>query len=233
MSGFVVQTDEFEGPLKTLLSMIQKRELYINDISLARVTDDYIAFIAENKASLDDKAEFVRIAATLVLAKSKSLLPESTSEQDEEEIDELEDRLRAYRLIKSRAEMLQEKFGDQPLFTGQSSHDQYEEDIFAPGNTLTTQKLVESVARCVVDLPDEALAQEEIDNPVSLKEEIERLKSHCRELKQITFSRATRSTSQYHQVVSFVAILELVKTGKISVSQEQTFGTITIQANHE
>lgn len=232
MSEFVVNTEAFEGPVGKLLELIRKRELYINDISLAKVTDAYLAHIAEHEESLDSMAEFVRIAATLAVAKSKSLLPDATTKKEEADIDELEDRLRAYRLVKNRAKHLQETFGDQPAFASEAQPQQ-PEDIFAPGNTLTTEKLVASVADCIVDLPDESLPQARIDDPVSLQEEITRLQDRCQEIEQANFHQIARSGSKYHQTVSFVAVLELVKAGRIQATQARNFAPITIRPHDD
>jgi len=233
MSDFVVETDEFSGPVAKLLDMIRDRKLYINDISLAQVTDAYLEHIAENEESLDSMAEFVRIAATLVLAKSKALLPEKTTEDQNEEINQLEERLRAYRLVKSRAETLQDLFGESSLFSTQKDVRQAGKEIFAPGESLTIEKLVKKVASCLVDMPDSALEEDHIEETIALKDEISRLQKRCREIEETTFSRLSRSNNRHHQVVTFVAVLELVKANKLSASQAENFSAITIKKNNE
>jgi segregation and condensation protein A len=234
MSDFVVETGEFAGPVGKLLELIRKQELFINDISLAKVTDDYLEYVAENEESLDNKAQFVRVAATLVLAKSKSLLPDTTSDTEDEEIDELEDRLRAYRLIQERAKDLRDQFGAQPAFRYQlANQTEPKKEMFAPGNTLTTEKLVKAIANCVVELPDESLPTTEIEDTIAIKNEINRLQTRLQELREVSFTSITRSDKKHHRVVSFVAILELAKNGHISAQQEDNFGPITITADHE
>jgi len=231
MSDFVVETDEFSGPVAKLLEMIRSRKLYINDISLAKVTDAYLEHIAEYEESLDSMAEFVRIAATLVLAKSKALLPEQTTEDQKEEINQLEERLRAYRLSKKRAETLQEMFGQSPLFATQKDRQETKGDIFAPGNTLTVERITRSVASCLVDLPDSGLKEDHIEETIALKDELNRLQDRCHKIDKTTFTRISRSDNKHHQVVTFVAILELVKTNKLQARQENNFSTITIKHN--
>jgi segregation and condensation protein A len=228
MSDFVVETDEFSGPVAKLLEMIRSRELYINDISLAKVTDAYLEHIAENEESLDSMAEFVRIAATLVLAKSKALLPEQTTEDQKEEINQLEERLRAYRMAKKRAETLQEMFGQSPLFASHKNPN-LEEPVFAPGNTLTIENIAQTAAGCLIDLPDSSLEEDHIEETIALKDELSRLQDRCHEIDKTTFARISRSENKHHQVVTFVAILELVKTNKLNVQQENNFSTITIK----
>lgn len=230
-TDFVVQTDTFEGPLDTLLSLIEERKLYINDISLAKVTGDYVQFITNHQETIGNKTEFVSIASTLVLAKSKSLLPDETSQEDQDEIDELEDRLRAYKLMKARGEMLADEFGQQPLFAPESTPEVDEaEYFFAPGGNLTPELLADQAKKSIVSLPEDSLPTANIEKTVSLKEEIARLEERCREAGKSSFSSMKRSDAKHDQVVLFVAILELVKTGSLEASQSETFSEIIIHS---
>lgn len=224
----MVKTKGFEGPLDTLLSMIRSRELNINDISLAQVTDDYLDYIESHAETLENKAEFVRIAATLVLAKSKTLLPNKTTDKEDEEVDNLERRLRAYRLVKDRAKQLRTNWGQTPLFTRQASPVQ--PDVFAPGNTLDTTKIKDSIRRCVIDLPEESLPTDTLEETVTLQEEIQRLQKHCRDDKKIPFTSVIRSQKKHHQIVSFTALLELNHQGKITARQPDHFAEIMIRS---
>lgn len=227
---FTVQTKEFEGPLDVLLSLIKKRKLFINDISLAQITGDYLSFIKENQESLSDKTEFLHIATTLVWVKSKSLLPNKDIEGDQQdEINELEDRLRAYKLIKKQAGKLRDLFGETILFTPTDSHEP--EDVFAPGDNLTTDRLARIANRSLVSLPQESLPTAELEKTVSLREEIGRLNQLLSEKITITFEKLRRSETPADQTVSFVALLELAKAEKISVNQKNTFAEITIKTN--
>ena len=73
---YTVKTEAFEGPLELLLNLIEKRKLFISDISLAQVADDYIEYINKQEDfPMASTADFILVASTLVLIKSKSLLP--------------------------------------------------------------------------------------------------------------------------------------------------------------
>jgi segregation and condensation protein A len=97
-----VKTPIYEGPLEMLLELIEKRKLLINDISLAAVTDEYIARVnAMENLPVGETAEFVALAATLLLIKSRSLLPTlQLTDEGSRDIKELEYRLALYQLIK-------------------------------------------------------------------------------------------------------------------------------------
>src|SRR5665647_121039 len=93
-----VKTSVYEGPLDLLLELIEKRKLLINDIALAAVTEEYIARInAMDTLPMGETAEFVALAATLLLIKSRSLLPLlNLTEEESKDIKELEYRLAVY-----------------------------------------------------------------------------------------------------------------------------------------
>src|SRR4051794_29176459 len=101
-SVHVVKTPVYEGPLDLLLELIEKRKLLINDISLAAVTDEYIAKINSlSELPVGETADFIALAATLLLIKSRSLLPTlALSGEEERDIKELEYRLAVYQILK-------------------------------------------------------------------------------------------------------------------------------------
>src|SRR5437773_2621351 len=112
-TAFAVKTEQFEGPLDLLLDLIGRRRLFINDISLSKVTDDYLEYLKGlNQFSIPDSANFILIASTLVLIKSKSLLPTlNLTEEEEMSIADLEERLRIYKILKEATVGLREHFG--------------------------------------------------------------------------------------------------------------------------
>src|SRR6185437_4919244 len=115
-----VKTSVYEGPLELLLELIEKRKLLINDIALAQVTDEYIARVnAMSETPLGEVAEFVALAATLLLIKSRSLLPNlELSSEESNDIKQLEYRLALYKIIRAAAKDLGNALGNAPLAEG-------------------------------------------------------------------------------------------------------------------
>src|ERR1041384_5079208 len=105
---YTVKTSVFEGPLDLLLDLVTKRKLFVNDVSLAQVTDDFIKYLEEHEEfPMGESAEFILVASTLMLIKSRSLLPMiKLTEEEEESIHELEDRLTLYAKYKDLAQGL-------------------------------------------------------------------------------------------------------------------------------
>src|SRR6185312_510823 len=119
-----VKTPVYEGPLDLLLELIEKRKLLINDISLATVTDEYIARInAMQELPVGETAEFVALAATLLLIKSRSLLPSlAIDESEAHDIKELQYRLAILQIVKDSTVDLGRAFKNQaPLYEGMSA----------------------------------------------------------------------------------------------------------------
>ena len=115
---FQIRTSAFEGPLDLLLDLIEKRKLFVSDISLAGVADEYIAHV-RSLASLPigDTAHFLLVASTLVLIKSKSLLPDLTlSGEEESDIDTLKRRLAILESMRKAGRTRVEEYGAHVMF---------------------------------------------------------------------------------------------------------------------
>src|ERR1700722_748867 len=116
-SPFTVKMPSFEGPFELVLELIEKRKLSVSELSLAQVTDDYIQHVRSQASfPMEDAAEFIGVAATLLLIKSKSLIPELELSPDEEgDVEELKDRLRQYEVVCCAARELGRMFGKRVL----------------------------------------------------------------------------------------------------------------------
>ena len=100
---FKVRVGEFEGPLELVLDLIEKRKMHISDVSLSQVADEFIEYIKSfEEFPIADSADFILVASTLLLIKSKSLLPNlQLTEEEQGSIEDLENRLASYKNIKS------------------------------------------------------------------------------------------------------------------------------------
>src|SRR5574344_205785 len=100
--NFHIDTEHFQGPIDLLLSLIEKRKLFINDFSLSKVADDYISQVRSFESyPIDDVANFLLVASTWVLIKSKSILPDlNLTKEEEQDIDDLKRRLALYELFR-------------------------------------------------------------------------------------------------------------------------------------
>lgn len=231
----VVKTAVYEGPLELLLELIEKRKLLINDISLASVTDEYISRIkGMDELPLGETAEFVALAATLLLIKSRSLLPSlQLSDEESRDIKELQYRLALYQILKEAARRLGKTAGEaSALYEGSAPE---LSALFIPDDSLTigavrsaTQVLIEGFPQHLV------LPKVEVKKIVSIEEMIERLAKRVSSAISMSFKDFTKSHAQASRaeiVVSFLALLELVKQGILRATQEKKHGDIMLETD--
>ncbi|MEK7068247.1 MAG: segregation/condensation protein A [Patescibacteria group bacterium] len=104
-----IKTSVYEGPLELLLELIERRKLLINDISLSQVADDFISYVNTHpELPVGEVAEFISLASTLLLIKSRSLLPTlNLTDEESRDIKQLEYRLAVYQILKEAAKGLE------------------------------------------------------------------------------------------------------------------------------
>jgi segregation and condensation protein A len=236
-----VRTEVYEGPLDVLLNLIEKRKLLINDISLAAVADDFISYVNNHREfPISQASQFIIVASTLLLIKSKSLLPVlELTEEEEQSVEELENRLTLYQKYRDLSRHVTGRFGVHILF-GRSTSKQ-REPYFSPDDTMTVEALHTAVSSVLIHLPTkrERLAQATVEKVISLEVMIDRLTSRIQNAMKLSFkdfakradSDATPREVKVHLVVSFLAMLELVKQGAIRVEQEAQFSDIIMETD--
>lgn len=244
--GLNVKLEVFEGPLDLLLHLLDKNKVSIYDIPIVEITNQYMEYIREmQRQDLNIMSEFLVMAATLLDIKSKWLLPKEESE-DEEETDpraELVDQLLQYKMYKYISLELRDRqldagyqFYKNPTIPAGVS--QYEEpidlDALTAGYDLAKlHSIFQSVMKKQMDKVDPIrsrfgkIEKEE----VSLDEKMVYVETYAMEHKNFSFRNLLeRQNSKVELIVTFLAILELMKTGKIVIAQEHLFDEIMISA---
>jgi len=225
--SYTVKTQVFEGPLDLLLDLVTKRKLFVNDVSLAQVTDDFIHYLEEHEEfPIGESAEFIVVASTLMLIKSRSLLPMiKLTDEEEESIHDLEDRLTLYAKVKTLAAGLKSIFGKQIIFEKTPSKNPT--IVFSPDSKTDTENLLLSLERVLESLPKkEFLPKVVVQKVISLEEMIEKLAERISQASKINFKDFHGAKGKLtHEkkvsiIVGFLAMLELVKRGAIRVTQD-------------
>jgi segregation and condensation protein A len=232
---FKVKTAVFEGPLEVLLGMVEKRKLFINDIALSEVANDYISYVQsiqnEKGYPMAEVAQFILVASTLLLIKSKSLLPTLTlTEEEQHSVSDLELRLKIYQRLRTASETVAERFGKNILFAPLDRKNEVK--VFAPDADTNVSTLFESIKNILKNLPKkEFIPQAVVQKVMSLEEMIGRLTTRISSNLKMSFSKFTgeHKGHKVHIIVSFLAMLELVKNGIIQVKQDKDFGEIEME----
>ena len=233
LPAYQVTLPVFEGPLDLLLHLIERQELDITEVSLAQVTNQYIDYLAKiGERDPDNLADFLVVAAKLLLIKSRVLLPQPPSVsqlEEEDESDDLVQQLIEYKKFKEAARRLQEiealgwqsyiRLAPTPRLERQVDlGDVRLEDLLAAvQQILATTPPAPSVNGTVAPI------SVSISDQVAL---IERKTAHGRSVSFVQLLE--RATSRLEIIVTLLALLEMVKQLRVSMHQEGSFGDIMI-----
>lgn len=233
-SEFTVQLPVFEGPLDLLLHLIQKRELDITKVSLAAVTDDYLAYLRRlERVDPGRIADFLVIAARLLVIKSRLLLPvdEDTDADDEEDGEALARALEAYRQFREVADMLADREAEGlRAYIREAPSPELEPRLDPQGTSL--DDLMRALRRVLEERPDEPESVDTVVRPirVTVRECIENLTSRLRQGTRFNFEELLSEQRSRQEIIgNFLALLELIKMQRATVQQESLFTQIYIE----
>ena len=227
---FKIQQNAFDGPIELLVSLIQKKKVHVTDINLSDITDEYISYIRNHNTSISSNVEFIQIATTLLLIKSKSLLPELTlTDEETQSIEELEKRIALYQLVQQHAEKLK-KVTSKLYRSGRRDHTKI--SVFAPSKNLSTIGLKDSILNCIETLPKPRISTNASLTPViRLEDMMKTLIKRVQSTLSISFRDFSgQFTEKKNIIVSFLSVLELVKQQEISVVQDNRYGDMMCEA---
>jgi segregation and condensation protein A len=229
-----VQLEIFEGPLDLLLHLIKKNEVSITDIPIATITEQYLAALdLMQTLSLDVAGEFLVMAATLIHIKSRMLLPAGDDEADEDEgvdpRDELVRRLLEYQRYKDAAsELEQREILTRDVFIRAAPP--MEETGPRGFREVSIFELLGALKRVIERLPKDAVHEVTLDK-ITVREKMTLLLDKLRIQSQILFEALFDDVkTRMEVVVTFLAMLELVKVRAIRIVQEEMAGPIVIEA---
>lgn len=227
---FTIAQEKFEGPLPLLLHLIEKRKVAITDISLSHITDEYLAYLQSHPLTISENSSFIDTASTLLLIKSRALLPElELTTKEEADIEELQERLALYKKTREVADAIKSLTRVRSLF--RSTVKNHDLIIFSPDAIITPSNITSSIRRLLGELP--AIKKDikvRLRSTVTLGEMIDSIFKRVQQNIRTNFAACTIGLKEKHDiVVSFLAVLELAKQQEINVSQNERYGTIDIE----
>ncbi|PKM81333.1 MAG: segregation/condensation protein A [Firmicutes bacterium HGW-Firmicutes-14] len=243
--GYQIKTEVFEGPFDLLFHLIEKNEVDIYDIPIAEITQQYLEYItAMQMLDLEVTSEFLVMAASLLAIKARMLLPKpppAGDEETEEEVDprdELVEKLLEYKKFKAMAEYLQEKEtfmnkvytrpNEEEMFFHLFSEENPLEGISLPTLLNALQEVLDRAAEREItgEIP-----RDEVTIRDKMKEIMRRLFFHSRGIafKDLFTPKVTR----VEVIVTFLALLELIRIGRINAYQSKAFGEIMIYSSEK
>lgn len=231
-----IQTSVFEGPLSLLLELVQKRKIFINDIALADIAEEFIQLMQDEQSGreLSKEASFIHIAATLLLLKSKSLLPHFvTTEEEEESTLDLARRLEMFERIRSYASHLESIYGKLIYGAGRAEdREDLRSPLFSPEDRFTGAFFMERLLRVRGALPKKNEPQHvSVKQTVRLEDVLSNLSRRIKKHVALSFREFAHvgEASRGDIVVHFIALLELVKQGFVEAEQHEKRGDIELR----
>ena len=226
---FSIRTDSYEGPFEVLLDLIEARKLLVNDLALASITEDFIAHVrSQSTFPVEETSNFIQIAATLLLVKSRSLIPDLTlSEEENADVEDLKRRLEAYEKVREASRELSRIFGRTVMLP---AGERVPEISFAPSNDLSANALAEALARVLAAREVvEELPETRVKPLVTIEEMMDRLAKRVQSAMTLSFKEFSGDNKERIEIiVSFLALLELVKQGAVAAEQFIAHGDIRI-----
>jgi segregation and condensation protein A len=212
--GYHFRLEHFEGPLDLLLSLIEREKLDITTVSLAQIADQYLGYLSREKdVTLENLAAFLSVASRLLLIKSRALLPVLTfTEEEEESVDDLEWRLRQYRMFRDAAMVLGALLATRNESYAREGFSGLQ-IVFYPPKDFSAEDLARHFRSLLGSIPaQEEIPEKIVEQVISLEERIVHLQNHLTERIETSFAEFSGSArNKTDVIISFLALLELIK----------------------
>ena len=238
-AGYPVSLPIFDGPIGLLLHLIEREELDITEVSLVAITDQYLRAIeAMQEIEPDALADFLVVAARLLYIKSRGLLPHPEDEEDEGESqsEELIQQLLDYRRYREGADELRLRASIGLRTSTRLAPPALDRRLDL--SALTIEKLADAAQRALNNLPSDPVIPSVRSYPVTVAEKMEAIRERIRGQwgrngaagGAVLFSALLScSRNRLEVIVTFLAVLELIKQKEIAAEQEETFGEIMLR----
>ena len=241
--AYELQLTHYSGPLEKLLELIEERKLEISEISLAQVTEDFLAYLREpREIETTVLADFILVASRLLYIKSKSLLPDLTlSEEEEEDIKDLELRLKLYREFRPAMKKVlglwrspKSTFGRAYLLGVLSGSESGGSGLFYPGNTLDLPSLSLALGTIFESFRSLELETKTVKRQiVTIEEKIQEVIERLTKEGSTSFNALSKTRSSSEIIALFLAILHLAREWNIHLEQEGHFSDILISKGRD
>lgn len=234
-SGYEVRLPLFQGPLDLLLHLIEQQQLDITTVALAQVTDQYLRYLTELESiDADTLTDFLVVAAKLLFIKSQALLPRPPvsallGEPEEDVGDQLARQLRVYRQFKQVAQLLSQREAQHLRGYVRVSASTAIEPRLAAGEITVLDLLAAARAALAIRPPDPVV--DEVVSPivVTIGQRIAHIRDFLSRVPRVLFSRLVQDcASRTEIIVTFMAVLELIKQNRVDVRQDVQFGDFVV-----
>ena len=241
---YEVSLEKFSGPLDLLLSLIEEKKMAIGEVVLSQVTDQFLEYLKQLQDGVSTEyqrilADFLVVASRLILIKSRTLLPNLVLSQEEEgDIKEFEERLKAYQQIKILGRELGKWAKNRTSYFGRDSYlnmpaiyGEHGRTMFYPPRNISAENLYKIYESFSKTLPQiEKLEEQNLQRVVTLDQKIQELRARITTAVEASFADISSGVkTKIDIILSFLAVLMLFRSMVLELSQDELFGDIKIK----
>lgn len=232
---FSVEHQEFSGPLALLLGLIDEQKLVISEVSLAKVADEFLVYVDGNEVPSDELADFLLVASRLIYLKSRALMPYLKIDEEDAAAAKLEDQLRLYQEFVAAAAKLEERYMVNVMYRRPFVKQKFKIQDLTPEFTLpknvTLESLFEAFKVVLKRLePFFALQETSMERVKTVEERMGELKAVLATRAKVSFRDVIANAgSKVEIVVSFLALLELLRRKHLVAKQDDHAGEIVLE----
>lgn len=233
---YEVSLKKFNGPLDLLLSLIEEKKMAISEVVLSQVTDQFLEYLKQLQSGVSTEyqrilADFLVVASRLILIKSRTLLPNLVLSQEEEgDIKELEERLKAYQQIKIWGRELGKWTKNRTSYLSRDSYLNMPMIYYPPKNVSAEDlyKIYESFLKTLPQI--EKLEEKNLQRVVTLEQKIQELRARITTAIESSFADISGGMKNKIDIIlNFLAALMLFRSRVLELSQDEIFGEIKIK----
>jgi segregation and condensation protein A len=229
-TSYVVKVDNFEGPFDLLLYLVRNSKISIHDLHISEITGQFIDTISTGSVNLEAISEFIYTAAHLLYLKSRILLPDDIKIMDDEPDERREyiDNLIEYQKYRTASQVLKEGLEDNKVLMRSDSQLIIDFEDNENWEEVSIIDLVMAFARVAKEVDKSVFKSLELEE-ISIEDRIDDILNHLIESRQLMFDALfPNAFTKYELIITFLALLELVKMKKIYILQHKLFGSIKI-----
>jgi len=228
---FISKLEKFEGPLDLMLQLIEASDLDVTEVSIAKVAEQFMQYLQSvEEKNPEELADFLVVAAKLLLIKSRALLPNLSFDNEEDGIN-LEDQLRMYKKYYEASKVVERILAEKKVLFSRDKIPLDIEVVFNPPSYLNSEKLKKIFLEVLKGIePIIKLPKKSMLRAISIKEKIESIRNKIMTVLQMNFNDLLLgSKDKTDVIVTFLGVLELVKQRVVVVKQDSMFEEIVIE----
>lgn len=225
-----IKLAEYEGPFDLVLELVQKQRVDVSQVSMRDITNDFLTFIQTRRISPDLTAHFLVVASTLLLLKVRQLLP-TLSEEEEQEIDELTDRIKIYQLYREQAQQFLRTWSTSKLLSLFPRARVLEESTAIP--SFSAEDIARTYTHVLGHLPKPVHPGAHlVHQGRSLTDCFQLLHKRLRRVKQLVLQDTISGYSRQDAAMSFLAVLEMARKKEVDLEQQHPLGQLIVRKNN-